>query len=500
MKECCTFLPRGALSTVVVLFTFFDGAEFSFKVGAVPKLPGQLQDPAITARLKMPHFPQLADQNIRTIISHRRPDCNLTPCIAPPQLPMAAPQQYLPPGAAEPHRLSPLCSSVQPTSPLTSLPSTPPPLPEHELSDVVYDLLDDTDGSDLPDNGDDIPESGDATRLEGDPASLQSHIPRAAKLSELQKLRHVMNTLRRWRWTPATLLRTLAQHREAQEFRLRFKEFQNFAYMEVMTGELCETIPDSCWENILDAQGWQRMAAVLKSELNTLISESPAFQAHQKNSLNKNSDFRSSIDTLIALQPDIEQHAPQWVRLLDDTTEKKRPQQRQSQSKSPVVGPNVVILSILTHRLQPIKSTNFATLMGLYLYQGGARRRVIDTTARLGLSRSYKTIHRLLGDLSETQRQQVRAFGKNPATQTAYDNYDFAVGRRGERAGDQREHRSIVTALSFNGQCIPESGLQQAMWHPEIPLSSVAFVRGLKRDSIWLNVRSVPHCKPEIVS
>ena len=64
---------------------------------------------------------------------------------------------------------------------------------------------------------------------------------------------------------------------------------------------------------------------------------------------------------------------------------------------------------------------------------------------------------------STEQREQVRVFGSDPTSLVAYDNYDFAVGRRGERTGDHREHRSIVTALSFSNQNIPANGLHQSM-------------------------------------
>lgn len=373
--------------------------------------------------------------------------------------------------------LSPVPSSpparnedLRPTSPLTSPPSTSPPLVP----------LGSRDGGSQPG-----PDGMEDVRLLAD-GPLNSYTPRAGPLSDMEKLAFILRTLRRWRWTVSTLLSMLARHRDRSELREPYREFQNFAYVGVMKSDLRESVTPKQWQEIMEAQGWDLAAEALGSELRALISHAPSFQ---KYSHSAEPDQRDSINSLSLLQPAIEQHAPRWMYLLNSAAG--------SQEQPKPTGSHVVIMSILTHTLQPINSTNFATKMGLYLYQGGARRRVMDSMARLGLSRSYKTIHRILQSVSERQRQQVRVFGKNSASLVAYDNYDFAVGRRGERTGDQREHRSIVTALSFSGQNIPAEGLRQSMWRPEIPLSAVSFVQGLKRDKLWLDVRSVklwPHC------
>jgi hypothetical protein len=256
----------------------------------------------------------------------------------------------------------------------------------------------------------------------------------------------------------STFLEKVAQHQDIREFHAPYREFQSFAYTKVMRSHLRESIDAAHWEDIMDARGWQLAADVLKSELRALVSKSPCFQ---KYSHQTQPDSPDSVDSLSQFEPNIKQCAPRWMFLFNAATECSQ------DSKS--AGPKIVTMAVLTHMQQPIKSTNFATILGLYMYHSGAKRRIIDCLSRLGLSISYKTISRIMKTVSAEQRKKVRTLGRDPISLVAYDNYDFAVGRRGERAGDKREHRSIVTALSFRGQEIPAEGLRQSMWRPKNP-------------------------------
>lgn len=347
-----------------------------------------------------------------------------------------------------------------PTSPLTSPPPSSPPRPNNHYNPVL-DVQED-------------PES--VGRLDAEDGVFGARLPRPQ--SDAEKIRFFLHMLRRWRWTISTLLEKLAQCRDLPKFRLPYREFQDFAYTRVMKSDLRDTISSTQWQGIMDAKGWQLAAQTLDSELQTLTSQSPCFQKYTPIAGSDGSDLT---ETLSLLRPSIKQHAPRWTYLFDSTTE--------SRSNKASKEPQIVILSLLTHMQQPYKSSYFATVLGLYLYHGGVRRRVLECMAHLGLSRSYKTIHRIMAVASAEQRKQIRIFGRDPATVVAYDNYDFAVGRRGERTGDHREHRSIVTALSFSNQHIPTNGLRQSMWHPEKALSAVDMVRNLRRDNVWLDVR-----------
>ena len=102
------------------------------------------------------------------------------------------------------------------------------------------------------------------------------------------------------------------------------------------------------------------------------------------------------------------------------------------------VGRQITILSLFCHMLRPNTSINFQSVMGLYIYQGGARRRVLDTLCHLGLTMSYSTLQRHMSSLSDEARRKLRTIGRASTTVVTYDNFVFAEGRRGERIGDVR--------------------------------------------------------------
>ena len=70
-----------------------------------------------------------------------------------------------------------------------------------------------------------------------------------------------------------------------------------------------------------------------------------------------------------------------------------------------------------------------------------------------------------------------------------YDNFEYTDGRRGDRLGDKRSFRSVTTALVFNGQGIPEGGLRQSMWQPNIPLRTIDVVNKVQRDNLFFHTR-----------
>ncbi|KAL8798407.1 MAG: hypothetical protein Q9182_006685 [Xanthomendoza sp. 2 TL-2023] len=115
-----------------------------------------------------------------------------------------------------------------------------------------------------------------------------------------------------------------------------------------------------------------------------------------------------------------------------------------------------MILSILRNLLKPIVSTNVQTILGLYVYKGGAQRRVVDTLSQLEISMSYKTLQRRTVGLTEEARRRIRVVGRIPTSIVTYDNFDFAEAQRRERIGDVGTFRSLTTALLFEPQKIDE--------------------------------------------
>jgi hypothetical protein len=107
----------------------------------------------------------------------------------------------------------------------------------------------------------------------------------------------------------------------------------------------------------------------------------------------------------------------------------------------------------------------------------------------LGLCRSYRPTRELVLSLCEQGQQKLLQIGSNPTTIMTYDNFEYTDGRRGDRLGDKRSFRSVTTALVFNGQGIPEGGLRQSMWQPNIPLRTIDVVNKVQRDNLFFHTR-----------
>ena len=339
-----------------------------------------------------------------------------------------------------------------PTSPLSSvLLSTPPFLPSS------------------PEQTEDAPA---AAAVEPDITIYQA-ISRLGPLSDGEKLLVIFTLLRRWRWTTATYLRQLAVNLRDTQSRHQYHKFQDFAYEEAVQGSQLGLLQSRHIQALRAAA--DRVAPVspednLPKEVRTLADRSPSYGRRGVEPL-------GAVNNLFA---DAVLLAPTWASLFAAVTGKN--------ALASCPGPFVFMLSSLAHLAFRRRSDNFAAVLGLYLYHGGARRRVIDMFARCGLSLSHRTVRRLIRDIAKTQKGRARATGSLPTSVLAYDNYDFAVGRRGERTGDKREHRSITTALTFTGQGLPTTGLRQSMWQPEIGLSAVGIARSVRRTETYYKV------------
>ena len=277
---------------------------------------------------------------------------------------------------------------------------------------------------------------------------------------------------RRWKWTTGTFLRALTKHRHQHRVRSAHKKFVAYAYEEAIAcPEAQHLISGRGWANFMELKGWQLTTTTLREELKALVAE-PCFGQYRPDS----TSTENSIESLTFFENAMKARAPRWMSLFSGACGVNEAQI--------TVGRKIVLLSILANLLAPKNSTNFGTILGLYLYQGGARRRVIQTLNRCGLSRSYQTLQRCMAQLSESGERQVREVGRTPAAIVTYDNFEFAEGKRGERIGDTRQFRSITTALVFTGQLIPPHGLRRDMWRPRIPLQIADIVLKLNRDDV----------------
>lgn len=231
-------------------------------------------------------------------------------------------------------------------------------------------------------------------------------------------------------------------------------------------------------EDALRAWGWAAAGQVLKRELHALMA-CPAFG---KFVMATDEEKHRSVDVLSNALPAIQTSAPRFVALLEDVCGRPKGSKQLDRRYA-------VIMALLTHYIRPHRSNIIQSALGLYIYQGGARRRVIDCLARLGLMVSYPTILRYQEKMSKSAAEKVRLIGSSPNAIVTYDNFDFLESRRGERAGDTQESKSITTALTFIGQMLPPSGLTPDLWQPNIPLSALDVANKLT-SKIWEEVRT----------
>ena len=162
-------------------------------------------------------------------------------------------------------------------------------------------------------------------------------------------------------------------------------QFMDFAYVQMMKDEgLGELIGKDRAAVILHEQGWTWVVQALRAELNALIATAAfgVFHPHSE------TDELGTLNSFKGAAAVITSKAPRWLDLIQRACcDVHRDESIYSQRAIPA-GRQLTILSLLCHMLRPNTSTNFQSIMGLYIYQGGARRRVLDTLCQLGLTMS----------------------------------------------------------------------------------------------------------------
>jgi hypothetical protein len=146
------------------------------------------------------------------------------------------------------------------------------------------------------------------------------------------------------------------------------------------------------------------------------------------------------------------------------------------------------VAAILGSRLHLKLFDGVQTMLGLYMYQGGARKRVIETFSKFGLTKGFRTITDRYKKLNVIAQAKVREMGRNAGAVVVYDNFDFAVDKRDEVIGNKRSFNSITTTLVLEGIEMPKGGLVQSMWHPERPLLLRTILSNQSKDEVFYQV------------
>lgn len=311
----------------------------------------------------------------------------------------------------------------------------------------------------------------------------------------MDKLLQILELIQSFQWNMATVLELLVTNRAAHRVRKAHASFLNFAYRDFPIDErFFSVIRSGRRKETIASIGWAAIMNSLHSEL-SILSQDYSFGTYSPTS--EQSDY-GSLSGLPIAKATMAIKAPRWCKLIGIVCANLPNGIRPASWFEPTVNvgkditnEQLVIISLLCHCLKPRLSCNFQYIIGLYLYQGGARRRCIDTLSSLGLTCSYSTILRQADKISSEARRRIRQVGCQPTTIMTYDNYDFVVGRRDERIGDVATHRSITTALMFRGQGLGAIPLRQEMWQPKRhPFSMVALATSLHPTELDTKVRN----------
>jgi hypothetical protein len=312
------------------------------------------------------------------------------------------------------------------------------------------------------------------TSVQKRPYSRKKEGSRAWK-TDLDKLVFVLDQFPAWHWTFDKLLKALIKHRLHPRVRKSFHQFKTFAY-ETLPQDNEAPIDKKAWATFMDVKGWDITADLLRSEIAALAT-TPCFGKYSSDESN------GSLTNMDKFTFTIRETAPNWCHLLHTASHPPgKPDTLPAENK------HMVILSQLCNSMHRSNCDNFSVLLGLYMFQGGCRRRVLDCMNNLGLSKSYTRIRLLVDELSKQGQEQVRIIGSSFDTVATYDNFEYTDGKRGERMNDQRTFRSITTGLIFPGQGLPQGGLLQSMWKPEIPLKATDIVRNLPKGDVYEQV------------
>jgi hypothetical protein len=278
--------------------------------------------------------------------------------------------------------------------------------------------------------------------------------------------------------------------------RAAWLQFLNYAYSDLPEEGDFEDIIGGRKTNSLDRWGWGRVTEALRLEIKAL-GEHDVFGPFQLPSEEKG---LGSLTPLRDAQMAISELAPQWLKLIDGACQEVNSRTRREPAGGPVIAQSTIILfARLCHLMRPQRSINFQTLMGLYLYQGGTRRRVLETLSQLGLTISYRTIQRRMEGLNVDAQRHIRLVGRAPSTTVTWDNFEFTEGRRGERVGDSTTFRSITTALIIDSRIHGGEALSRGMWQPRsILLSATRIASNLYPEAFMERVR-VPYYNTSLI-
>lgn len=125
------------------------------------------------------------------------------------------------------------------------------------------------------------------------------------------------------------------------------------------------------------------------------------------------------------------------------------------------------------------KFNNVPKLLGLYLYQSGVKKKIIDMMSNIGFCTSYTTTIDCQKALAKVGQSTIPYRARDPVMVFAHDNFDFSEQPSGERLGERKTFVSITNGIMLRCPYLPKDGLKQSSWHPEWHLSATQILQNV---------------------
>lgn len=293
------------------------------------------------------------------------------------------------------------------------------------------------------------------------------------------KLQYLRSMFRTWRMPLGTFCSHIADRRTLPSFREHWTSLKNWWMSPAGMQSLLST---SERQKILDtSDSWEIIIDLLRKELDE-VSKLPVFGHFDVK------NYAGKLEVLPALVDDIQRTAPRLSRLLmgiDDPT-RESDSQRTSLSER-----HLFLLSNLCMSLHHKTCNYLPTTFGLYLLDGGAAKRVIETFSQLGVCPSHTTLVTRRNEIANYAKEQVRNLGERERDIViSWDNFEYQDSKAEERITNSTKFMSITTAVACIGLKYPPLGLKQPMLHPQLNFSASDFIRKVEpQGQIDLNIQ-----------
>ena len=305
-----------------------------------------------------------------------------------------------------------------------------------------------------------------------------------------QKLQAIHKLIIRRGWKMTDLLDAYAAEGrsgspESKQYRNFWHQFKRFAYRDLLRKDNEDApLNKKDWDHILNAGGYDHVVHVLRQELKKL-GQSFSAGTFQYPTAGKSLDL-GSLDFLESLRGDVQTKAP---RLTEFLCMLARPAHKSAHQAVPLGPHQTIWVAMFLFAMQRKKCNNIPRLLGMYFVNSGVKKRVVDLLSTIGLCVSYTTVQECFKGIADVAEVQVRILGSDPRRNDAYDNYDFAEHKSGERLGQRKKFITLTNGVQFIGIEMPTGGLRQDMWKPSIQLKATDIVRKLGGSRLFNQVR-----------